>query len=317
MTARGSLALACLGLLCSCGYPGGPLAPTLDMPSIVTDFRAWESGDQIEVEFTLPVLSTEGLKLKSVRSAELGVVESPALVSAPSATHYPMAASAPGTVTFQIPARPWIGKTLILAARATGPKGKTSEWSNPSVLAVIQPLAKPTKPKLDNVMQGVALTWTGSGPHYRVFRAEADGPPAQLTQIDVPTFVDGTTSYGTSYRYYVQAIAELNQWSDVSDPAEITPVDTFPPAVPSGLTALPSAQSIELSWSRNTEPDFRGYDLFRSVDGGAPEKIQMLLEAPAFSDTKVEAGKKYKYSVSAVDASGNESAQSIPAEAML
>jgi fibronectin type 3 domain-containing protein len=314
---RRSLAFAGLGLLCSCGYPGGPLAPTLDMPAVATDFRAWESGDQIDVEFTVPALTTEGLKLKSVRSAELGVVESPAQVSAPSATHYPVPATVPGSVTFQIPARQWIGKTLTLAARATGPKGKTSEWSNPSVLAVIQPLAKPTKPKLDNVAQGVALTWTGSGPHYRVFRAEADGQPAQVTQVDVPTFVDATTSYGTSYRYYVQAIAEPNQWSDVSDPSEITPVDTFPPAVPSGLTALPSAQSIELSWSRNTESDFRGYNVFRSVDGGAAQKIESLLESPAFSDTKVEAGKKYKYTVSAVDASGNESAQSIPAEAML
>jgi hypothetical protein len=311
------LAFSCLCLLSSCGYPGGPLPPTLDMPTVVTDFRAWESGDKIEVEFTLPALTTEGLKLKSVRSAELSVVESPAQVSASSAKLYGVQVTTPGSVTYQIPASDWIGKTVVLAARATGPKGKTSEWSNPSALTVIQPLAKPSKPKLENVGQGVALAWTGPGPHYRLFRAEGDGQPVQLTQLDAIAYVDATTSYGGLYRYFVQAIAEPNQWSEVSDPAEITPVDKFPPEVPSGLTALPSAQSIELSWSRNTESDFRGYNVFRSVDGGAPEKLANLVEAPAFSDTKVEAGKKYKYTVSAVDASGNESAQSAPQEATL
>jgi hypothetical protein len=305
VTARALPLVLCL--LCSCGYQGDPLPPALNIPVAVTDFRAWESGQNIEVEFTLPNMTTEGLTLKKVQSVELHVEDK----------RYPVPATAPGPVLFEIPARDWIGKTVTLAVRSTGPRGKASAWSNPSMLFVIQPLTKPTTLKLDNVVQGVALAWTGPGPHYRIFRAEGDGQPAQLAQTDTPAYVDATTTYGTSYRYFVQAIAEPNQWSEVSDPAEITPVDKFPPEVPSGLTAIASAQSIELSWSRNTESDFRGYNVFRSVDGGALEKIQSLLEAPAYSDTKVEAGKKYQYTVSAVDAVGNESAQSVAAEASL
>jgi fibronectin type 3 domain-containing protein len=220
-------------------------------------------------------------------------------------------------VRHRIDVQEWIGKTVVLAVRATGPRGKASAWSNTSMLAVIQPLAKPGIPKLENVAQGVALTWSGSGPHYRVFRSEGDGAPAPLAQSDGPSYVDATTSYGGRYRYFVQAIADPNQWSEVSEVAEITPVDKFPPMVPAGLTALGSAQSIELSWSRNTESDLRGYNVFRSVDGGPPQKIAELLPTPAFSDTNVERGKKYKYTISAVDALGNESAPSAAEEASL
>ena len=72
---------------------------------------------------------------------------------------------------------------------------------------------------------------------------------------------------------------------------------------------------MELAWTRNTEKDFRGYNVYRSTDGGPFEKIADLIPAPTFSDSKIEAGKKYRYEVSAVDVKGNESAHSTPADA--
>ena len=43
----------------------------------------------------------------------------------------------------EIPAREWMGKDPAIAVRATGPKGKISDWSNLVVLPVRPPLAKP------------------------------------------------------------------------------------------------------------------------------------------------------------------------------
>jgi fibronectin type 3 domain-containing protein len=114
----------------------------------------------------------------------------------------------------------------------------------------------------------------------------------------------------------VQAIAADNQWSLLAESVEITPVDTFPPAVPEGLSAVPTPQSIELAWTRNTEPDFRGYNIFRSVENAPFEKYASLIEAPTFSDSKIETGKKYRYTISAVDLTGNESARTAPVEAV-
>ena len=90
----------------------------------------------------------------------------------------------------------------------------------------------------------------------------------------------------------------------------ITPVDVFPPAVPTGLAAIPGVAGIELSWNPDTEPDLRGYVLYRSVNGGPLEKTGGLLPTPAYSDHAVETGKRYRYQVSAVDQLGNESARS-------
>ena len=89
----------------------------------------------------------------------------------------------------------------------------------------------------------------------------------------------------------------------------------FPPAIPEGLSAAPTPQSIELTWTRNTEMDFRGYNVFRSADNAPFQKIADLIEGPTYSDSKIQAGTKYRYTVSAVDLTGNESKQSNPAEA--
>ena len=293
--------------LCACGYVGPPMPPTLDIPVTITDFRAWEYGDNIELAFTLPNLTTENLPLTSVRSIELRIGESES-----QSKLIPLQLSRPGPMTSAIPAKDWIGKNTVLAVRATGPRGKASFWSNPVSLVVIPPLVTPSTPALQNVEKGVELTWTGMGPRYRICRAEGDGQPQQLADSDRPRYLDETTAYGTRYRYLIQAIAAENQWSVVSEPAEVTPADKFAPAVPEGLSAVPTPRSIELAWTRNTETDFMGFNIFRSVDGAPFEKIATLVQVPAFSDSKIEAGKKYRYTVSAVDQTGNESDPSAP-----
>ena len=61
---------ALLGMLFSlagCGYIGNPQPPALDIPSAVIDLRAAEDGDRVLVEFTIPMLTTEGLPLKGCR----------------------------------------------------------------------------------------------------------------------------------------------------------------------------------------------------------------------------------------------------------
>ena len=298
-------------LLSACGYVGPPLPPTLDIPVTITDFRAWEYGNNIEFEFTLPSKTTENLDLTGFRSIELRAREDPS-----QGTIVPLQLAKPGPFTGQVPAQPWIGKTIVLQVRATGPKGKASEWSNPASLAVIPPLATPSVPKALNVSQGVELTWTGVGPHYRIFRAEANGQPQRIADSDTTRYLDETTAYGTRYRYQIQSVAGENQWSVLSDAVEITPADTFAPAVPEGLGAVPTPQSIELAWTRNTETDLGGYNIYRSVDNSPFDKYASLVDVPTFSDSKIEAGKRYRYEISAVDLTGNESARTAPVEAI-
>lgn len=301
-------------LLAGCGYIGPPMAPTLDIPSDVRDLRAIEYGDKIQVSFTIPDLTTEGLMLKSVRSVQLFA----GLAAPPSDAQYKVAASGPGPVEYdEAPVEAWLGKTIILGVRATGPKGRTSGWSNLVQLMVGPPLPAPTDLDAKNLKDGVGLTWKGAGPRYRVLRAAADGPVEVLGETDKPEYLDGKAQFGASYKYRVLTLGSDTYMSTVSDAAPVTPVDVFPPEVPMGVAATTGLNTIEVSWDRNTEPDFRGYNVFRSVDGGPFEKVADLIEAPNFSDAKVESGKTYRYQVSAVDLIGNESARSAPAAASL
>jgi fibronectin type 3 domain-containing protein len=143
----------------------------------------------------------------------------------------------------------------------------------------------------------------------------AEGTPESLAESDHPEYVDETTEYGTHYEFRVQGVIDDLHGSAVSDAASITPKDEFAPAMPGALTAILGVNTVELAWTRNSEKDFRGYNVYRSTDGGPFEKIADLVPSPAYSDSKIEPGKKYRYEVSAVDTAGNESERSTPADA--
>jgi fibronectin type 3 domain-containing protein len=60
-----------------------------------------------------------------------------------------------------------------------------------------------------------------------------------------------------------------------------------------------------------TDADLAGYNVYRREGEAAPIKLNSdLIKAPSYRDGAVMPGKKYFYSVSAVDLRGNESARS-------
>jgi len=305
--------------LSACGYIGPPLARTLDIPQTVGDLVVAEYGSNILVEFTVPPLTTEGLPLKSLRSLDLriGVPPTPWSENAWAASAKPIdcTATVPGPVTCQTPAAEWIGKETVIRVRATGPKGKTSEWSSVKVLPVQPPLAAPTGVKVVNTPQGLYVSWISPAKKFRLFRAVGDAQPELLSQLTDPNWMDPEVDFGTEYRYFVQAVAGELQQSETAGSAPVTRSDTFAPSVPANLIAEPGANTIELSWDRNTDPRFQGYNVYRAVENGPFEKIASLITAPAYTDPKVETGKKYRYMVSGVGTNGMESEKSAPAEA--
>ncbi|MEQ1949713.1 MAG: hypothetical protein ABL995_21185, partial [Bryobacteraceae bacterium] len=281
-----------------------------DIPTRITDLRAAEYGANIAVEFTLSPLTTEGLALKNARAVEIRIS------GEGREKNYPVLKKEPGAIAQDIPVQEWIGKSISVSARAIGPKGKASDWSNEARMTVGPPLATPAAIEAMNVPNGVQLTWTGAGPGYRVFRAVGDGTPDRLAEAPASPYTDTSVAFGTRYRYFVQSL-EGDAWmSELSKPVEITPKDEFPPAVPVSLSAVAGVDSMELSWERNTEDDFLSYNVYRSVGDAAFEKVANAVAAPVYSDRMIEAGKRYRYTVTSVDVNGNESARSNIAEAM-
>jgi chitodextrinase len=101
-----------------------------------------------------------------------------------------------------------------------------------------------------------------------------------------------------------------NYASAIATFAPSTP-DTTAPTVPANLVATAqTASQISLSWDASTDNvAVTGYNIYR---GGV--KIAQVV-SPGFNDSGLTASTLYNYKVSAVDAAGNESAQSTQASA--
>jgi len=89
----------------------------------------------------------------------------------------------------------------------------------------------------------------------------------------------------------------------------------FPPAIPSGLQAVFSGPGqklfIDLVWAPVADVDLDGYNVYRREEGTAAVKVNLgLVKTPAYRDENVASGRRYLYSVSAMDVRGNESARS-------
>lgn len=310
--------------LVGCGQIGEPLYPALRVPSRVTDLTAVERGDRIDFTFTIPPLTTEGLVLREVGAVDLRVGPSPGtpfVVNnwATSAKQAPVmpAPDKPGPVMASIPATQFVGKDVIVAVRVANANGRNSEWSNFVTLTVEQPLSTPSAFKAEASPEGVSLTWNApQAKQFRVYRKTADQQsPALLATTTESKYTDSTAEYGKTYGYYVQGVRDKTE-SDVAGPETITPIDVFPPHVPTGLTASAGLGTIELAWDRNTESDFKEYRVYRSEAGGPFVQIADGLEAPNYSDHNVESGKQYRYRITAVDQVGNVSQPCDPVEAI-
>jgi hypothetical protein len=145
--------------------------------------------------------------------------------------------------------------------------------------------------------------------------------PLQLAATAAPEFLDTGFDYGKTYAYLVRSVVladGLQHESGDSQGAVVTPRDTFPPATPQGIVAavIPGSAAgslvVDLSWSINVEVDLAGYRLYRSEQEGTPGQLLSpdLLPTPAYRDNSVLPGKRYWYTVTAVDRAGNESVPS-------
>lgn len=279
------------------------------------------------LQFTVPRLTTEGLPVERVTAADARGGPSagtPLSVDAwaESARRISSNVKEPGLARLEEPVGDWVGNEIVVGVRIAGRKGRFSEWSNLVTLQVTAPLTPPTELRADPGPLGVRLHWKPANERpelsWRIFRRGGD--QQDMTRIgtsDKPEFTDTMAEYGKTYEYAVQAASKAGTQeaeSDLTPAVSITPVDTFAPETPGGLTALAGADSIELAWDPRTEPDLRGYRVHRALGDAEFAAIGDILETPAYSDRQIESGKRYRYAVTAIDKLGNESAPTQPVE---
>lgn len=238
------------------------------------------------------------------------------------------------------------GGSLVYAIRTRASKKRASGDSN-AISVRMYPVPEPianlearvTEPAIELGWTAPALTSGGDAltgfSGYRIYRGELDAASAEAAATDISkakwkspltllapsdenTYRDTLFDFGKTYAYIVRSVVLVDgnalESSD-SAAAIVVPRDTFPPTAPQNLVAAvlsgatPGSVLVDLSWSINLETDLAGYRVYRSEQQdtrGALITADLLL-APSYRDTSVEPGKRYWYSVTAVDRAGNES----------
>jgi hypothetical protein len=304
-----------------CGYVGGPLTPLANVPAKVSDLAAVQRGAIVIVHFSVPALTTERRPIPKPAKFDLRIGATPEPFNPAQWLDHTKPLTEihinQGLATVEVPIQEWIGKTAILGVRVIGANGKDAGWSNYEAVHVVPAPAVPTGFKADNTANGVHLGWSGTGDEFRIVRRGAATEPwAVVATVDSHEWTDTSTEFGKLYSFQIQSLQKLGDGkfaeSDLSSSQDITPIDVFPPAIPTGLRADAAPSSIELVWDRNTEGDLAGYRIYRATGDGPFEKLAECNEIPNYSDHAVEHGKTYRYAITSFDKSTppNESERS-------
>jgi len=365
---------ALLALICasSCGWPGPPLPPSLQLPKPVNDLRAARKGDQVILTWTEPTRTTERQSIRhpgpfricrnlgqSIHDCgnPVGEIEPRRTPAAPV-----NGKSAPGASFVDIlsPDLTQQNPTAMIsyAVAALNDFGRTAGLSNQVQVPAAPTLPPPQDFRAEVARDGILLSWScpavptaSRAPSLefflRVYRQKQGSNAVKLADIAWPncgqepnqsgTFLDRTLEWEQSYDYRATVVSQLslgkkeecppNEDLDVECRAsaevegentpevKVTAHDIYPPSVPEALQAVASGVGqpafIDLIWSPVTGSDLAGYNVYRRGQGGAAAKINTeMVKVPAYRDSDVKPGVRYSYSVSAVDARGNESARS-------
>ncbi len=203
-----------------------------------------------------------------------------------------------------------------------------SDWSNMVSIVPLDVAVAPENLAASPNAKGVTLTWsvptksvTGNSKPaiagyniYRSAKGQALDPfalPVNPSPVAKNEYTD-TPPYGT-YEYRMTAVAAAGPpriESDHSAPVEATFKDLVPPPPPASVTALVETKSVRLVWDVVDAPDLAGYNIYRTEKAGRVKFTYGLpIKQTFFLDESLLPGIEYYYSVTSVDKSGNESAE--------
>jgi len=345
--ARCAASVALLALLSACGKKGPPLPPIRIEPAPPGVLKVRQIGQEVVLTGTLSGTRTDGSLLGSgteVRVLRMTATETlrPGSVSERYMTQqFTKQARSVATIkgeqlAKELAARRIVyhdgeieassGATMLYALQVFEADGRRSPMRLPVAIELVSPPPAPSGLRVEVAEGEVRLSWapgaeSAHGP-YNIYRREVGAmgdPDAPLNPapIEEAAYVDRTFQYGVAYAYFVRAVGEVRttRCESVSSPsAEVRPLDTFPPATPSGLAVAVEGGVIRLYWFPNAEQDLNGYRIYRRAEGEKEPVLVGTVSAAetAFVDPSAAPGVRYHYSVSAIDGADplNESPRS-------
>ena len=339
---RGPLAVGFV-FLAACGHKGPLLPPVVRVPQPPGDFTCLQRGGRVLLRWTNPESYIDGESLPASGTVEVWVLETPkAEEVAPAAAADVEAkgqvvarvegkAGGPGEFAYELAPREIDVCVLSFALRARDPGGRPSALTEVCGCAPQALPRPPTDLRVRVFADRLEIGWTApeasidgrrpaAAAGYLVLRAEEGGSFRLLTAepLEASPFADKDFEFDRPYRYVVRATANAAApylTSDDSPVLEVRAKDEFPPGPPRGLVLVAGEGFISLNWEPGPEKDLAGYKVWRRA--ASEEDFRALTPQPilenAYTDRAVEKGVRYTYTLTAVDALGNESGRSATA----
>ncbi len=215
------------------------------------------------------------------------------------------------------------GTTYYFAVAAYDQSANLSAQSATATSTTAADTQPPTVPQgLSAAAAGIEqvnLSWSASTDNvtvsgYAIYRGTSSSSLTLVGNTASTSFVDtASLRPGTLYYYAVAAYDESSNYSAQSSQVTVTTVaDTQPPTVPQNLSASgTSGTQINLTWSASTD-NVAVYD-YRVYRGTTPTSLTLIgsSQTTSYADSStLKAHQVYYYAVTAVDTSGNASAES-------
>jgi hypothetical protein len=336
----------------ACGKKGPPLAPLRLAPAVIKDLQARRSAESVRLSFTAPAANDDGSTPVDLGRVDVYAVTVAKADEAPAgdeffkqakvvATADKVAPGEPAAVVEKVETQPAPSPVRIYVAVPVSARGRRGQPSQHAVVSLAAPPPPVGALRATHDAKAITLEWLPAVPDaagynvYEIARPKdpaadpaAAKPPAPVSAaplnaapLKAPKFADERVAFGVERCYAVSAVAGIEGGtieSERSEPACITPRDTFPPPAPANLAVVPGPGAISLIWDAVSAPDLGGYLVLR---GEAPgERLAALTPAPiretTYRDDSVKPGVRYVYVVVAVDTAtpANVSAQSARVE---
>lgn len=332
-------------LSAACGKRRPPLPPAERVPQRTELLSGVQRGNEVILSWPAPRRNAPDRSVQSIRRIDVyRVAERPSDPLPLTEEEFSARATLVGSVAFEQIQRAAdtinYTDTLALtepvrlryALRYVNAAGQRAAFSNflfiepattvsrpPTLLEVSNPSEQAVRlrwePPRANVDNSTPINLLG----YNVYRTDrsqaAPGQtPLNKSLLTTTEFNDQTFRFGEEYVYIVRAVSLGMGGGQVeslnSNALSITPRDIFPPSAPAGLSINASPQRVSIFFAANPERDVVGYNIYRSNDPLLPkEQWRKLNRSPfertTYNDDAVEAGARYYYYLTAVDAAGN------------
>ncbi len=320
-----------------CGVKSSPKPPERIIPGRVDDLKAVAKGKEIVLGWSVPDTNTNGSPLldldgfevlkakggkcpkcppKFVLIADIKYLYPEGATSATGRMEYMDKEVECGSYTYKV--------------RAYNKKGHKSSDSKRAFIAIYMPADPPTGLRAVAGNKRVELGWdhpmyaVEAGEDftnlvgYNVYQGKASKKygrvPKNKEPIATNHFLDLKVLNNRRYFYALRAVRKIDDRlceGSLSNEVSALPKDLTPPSPPEGIACEQVAEGVLLYWWKNTEPDLKGYNVYRKTEDSIDyERLTPTpMKETTFVDRQISPDTWYFYKVTAVDnaPSANES----------